>query len=125
MKSVLNKYADFNGRAGRKEYWMFLFFNAFFFILFAVLDQFLGIKVINLFDVLISIYTLLVIIPFVAVAVRRLHDTNRSGWWLLMSFFPLFGHIVLLIFFVIDSTQGQNRYGPNPKEIKSAPAFTV
>ncbi len=62
-----------------------------------------------------GIYSRAVIIPTLAVAVRRLHDTDRSGWWILISLVPLIGSIVLLVFYVMDSTPGQNRFGPNPK----------
>jgi uncharacterized membrane protein YhaH (DUF805 family) len=61
------------------------------------------------------IYGLAVLIPSIAVGVRRLHDTDRSGWWLLISLIPLIGGIVLLVFFVLDGTPGENRFGPNPK----------
>ena len=62
-----------------------------------------------------GIYYLAVLIPSLAVGVRRLHDTDRSGWWLLLSLIPVIGWIVLIIFFVLDSTPGENQYGPNPK----------
>jgi uncharacterized membrane protein YhaH (DUF805 family) len=62
-----------------------------------------------------GIYALAMIIPSIAVAVRRLHDTDRTGWWCLIGFVPFIGAIVLLIFFVLDSTPGTNRFGPNPK----------
>ncbi len=62
-----------------------------------------------------GIYSLAVIIPTLALSVRRLHDTDRSGWWILIGLVPLIGSIVLLVFYVMDSTPGQNRFGPNPK----------
>jgi uncharacterized membrane protein YhaH (DUF805 family) len=62
-----------------------------------------------------GLYTLAVLIPSIAVSVRRLHDTNRSGWWLLISLVPLVGAIVLLVFLVLDSQPGENQYGSNPK----------
>jgi uncharacterized membrane protein YhaH (DUF805 family) len=64
-----------------------------------------------------GIYVLAIIIPSIAVTVRRLHDTDRSGWWFLLSFVPLIGGLVLLVFEVLDSTPGANRYGPNPKGV--------
>lgn len=63
------------------------------------------------------IYALAVLIPSLAVSVRRLHDTDRSGWWLLIALVPLIGAIVLLVFLVLDSNSGQNQYGANPKDV--------
>ena len=111
---VLKKYAIFNGRARRKEYWMFVLFNLIIsFVLFLIS---LVIKT----EILSYIYMLAVLMPGIALGARRLHDTNRSGWWLLISFVPVVGLIVLIIFFVQDSTPGENKYGPNPKEVKTA-----
>jgi len=62
-----------------------------------------------------AIYSLAILIPSLAVSIRRLHDTDRSGWWCLLGFLPLIGAIVLLIFFVMDGTPGDNRFGPSPK----------
>ena len=107
---VLKKYAVFSGRAQRKEYWMFFLFN---FIIAFVLGFVEGLA--GGPGVLGSLYGLAVLIPGIAVSVRRLHDTNRSGWWVLISVVPLIGAIVLLIFMVEDSQPGDNRYGPNPK----------
>src|SRR5690606_13737347 len=64
-----------------------------------------------------GIYALAVLIPSLAVSVRRLHDTDRSGWWLLIALVPLIGAIVLLVFLVLDSNSGQNQYGANPKDV--------
>ena len=118
--AVLKKYAVFSGRAQRKEYWMFVLFNIIFSILCGVIDGVLG-----TFDpkvgigVVGGIYALAVLLPSIAVGVRRLHDTSRSGWWLLIAFLPIIGPLVLIIFFVRDSVEGDNDYGPNPK---AAPA---
>lgn len=115
---VLKKYAVFNGRAQRSEYWFFFLFNIIISIVLSVLDVMTG-----LFDpasgvgVLSSLYMLAVLIPGIAVSVRRLHDTGRSGWWLLIALVPLIGVIVLIVFMVIDSTPGANEYGANPKEL--------
>ncbi len=67
---------------------------------------------------LTSIFNLAVLIPSIAVSVRRLHDIDRTGWWVLIALVPLIGWIVLLVFHVQDSTPGTNRYGPNPKEAR-------
>ena len=107
---VLKKYGVFSGRAQRKEYWMFFLFN---FIIAFVLGFVEGLA--GGPGVLGSLYGLAVLIPGIAVSVRRLHDTNRSGWWVLISVVPFIGGFVLLIFMMVDSQPGDNRYGPNPK----------
>ncbi|HXH22216.1 MAG TPA: DUF805 domain-containing protein [Dehalococcoidia bacterium] len=117
--AVLRKYADFSGRARRAEYWMFALINLLISIGLAIIDTaILGIE--GSVGVLGSLYGLAVLIPSLAVGVRRLHDTNRSGWWLLIGLIPVLGAIVLIIFFVQDSDPGVNQYGPNPKESVAA-----
>ena len=108
---VLKKYAVFEGRARRTEYWMFFLINIIIAFAIGFIEGLLGSP-----GVVGIIYSLGVLIPGIAVAVRRLHDTDRSGWWLLIGFIPLIGAIVLLIFLVQDSTPDQNSYGSNPKE---------
>ena len=105
---VLKKYADFNGRARRKEFWMFFLFNLIVAIVLGVIDSMIGIPVLGL------IYSLGVLLPSLAVGARRLHDTGKSGWWLLLGLIPLVG-LILIIFWVMDSNPGDNQYGPNPK----------
>lgn len=107
---VLKKYAVFEGRARRKEYWMFFLFN--FIIVFAlgIIEELIGGP-----GLISTLYLLAVLIPSIAVGVRRLHDIGRSGWWLLIGVIPLIGGIVLLVFFVKDSSAGPNQYGANPK----------
>jgi uncharacterized membrane protein YhaH (DUF805 family) len=113
---VLKKYAVFSGRARRKEYWYFFLFNIIINIVLTVLDVVIGIFSAELgMGLLGMLYTLAVLIPSIAVSVRRLHDTDRSGWWLLIFLIPLIGAIVLLIFMVKDGNPGENRYGSNPK----------
>lgn len=114
---VLKKYAVFGGRARRKEYWFFFLFNIIISFIVGLIDGFTGsFNPEAGIGILGAIYTLAVFIPGLAVSVRRLHDTNRSGWWLLIGLIPLIGAIVLIVFFVQDSTPGQNQYGENPKE---------
>ncbi|MBU3069039.1 DUF805 domain-containing protein [Aestuariicella sp. G3-2] len=113
---VLKKYAVFNGRARRKEYWFFALFNVIATIILAFVDSALG--TFNMetgIGILGMIYALAVLLPAIGVAIRRLHDTGRSGWWLLLAILPLIGAIVLIIFFVQDSAPGENEYGANPK----------
>jgi uncharacterized membrane protein YhaH (DUF805 family) len=109
--SVLGKYAVFEGRARREEYWMFFLFNIIISFLVGFIDVLLGGE-----GVIATLYLVGVLLPTLAVTVRRLHDTGRSGWWLLISLIPLIGGIVLLVFYVQDSEKGRNSFGPNPKE---------
>jgi len=120
---VMKRYAQFTGRSRRKEYWMFALFNC----IFAMVPYLIGLVMVmnhnNLgiaFLGISIIYDLAVIIPGLAVAVRRLHDIGRSGWWLLIGFVPFVGGIILLVFAVMDSQPGDNEYGPNPKAMASA-----
>jgi uncharacterized membrane protein YhaH (DUF805 family) len=112
----LRKYAVFVGRARRKECWTFALINLA--IIFALrrLDILVGTWDSESHVGLVSaIFQFVTLIPTIAVSVRRLHDTNRSGWWYLLVFIPLFGWIPLLIFLAEDSQQGENKYGPRPK----------
>ncbi|RUO59871.1 DUF805 domain-containing protein [Pseudidiomarina marina] len=114
--TVLKKYAVFSGRARRSEYWFFVLFNTIIGFVLGFIDGILGFSDPDMsIGVLGAIYSLAVLIPSIAVGVRRLHDTDRSGWWLLIALIPLIGAIVLIVFFVMDSTPGENRFGPNPK----------
>lgn len=108
--SVLKNYAGFSGRARRKEYWMFVLFNMIIAIGLGVIEGLFGSP-----GILGGLYSLAVLVPSIAVSMRRLHDTGRSGWWMLIGFVPLLGAIVLLIFFIQDGMQGSNQYGSSPK----------
>ncbi|MFI4852345.1 MAG: DUF805 domain-containing protein [Gimesia chilikensis] len=113
--TVLKKYADFSGRARRKEYWMFVLMNFLVSILISIVGAVIG-DTDGLIAVSLSgVYALFIFIPSLAVTVRRLHDTNKSGWWILITFVPLIGGLVLLIFMIIDSDPNTNAYGANPK----------
>jgi uncharacterized membrane protein YhaH (DUF805 family) len=115
---VLGKYAEFGGRARRMEYWMFTLVSFVVSILIGFGVGFVG-GMLGLDRTMITIlsfaYSVAVLIPSLAVSVRRLHDTGRSGWWLLIVVVPLVGAIVLLVFSLQDSEQGTNAYGRNPK----------
>lgn len=110
---VLQKYAVFEGRARRSEYWYFVLFNLLISIFLGIIDYLLFGS--HGFGLLRGVYSLAVLVPGLAVSVRRLHDTNRSGWWLLLAFVPIIGAIVLLVFMVQDSQSAENQYGQNPK----------
>jgi len=115
---VLRQYADFNGRARRTEYWMFILFNLIFASIATVLDNVLGLTIGEFpYGYLYFLYALAIIIPSLAVAVRRLHDIGKSGWMILVTLIPLIGAIWLLVLLVTDSKPGANQYGPNPKGI--------
>ena len=114
--TVLKKYAVFSGRARRMEYWMFFLFNTIIAFVLGFVEGLAGGP-----GVLGSLYGLVVLIPGLAVSVRRLHDTNRSGWWLLIGLIPLIGTIILLVFMVQEGHPGENQYGSNPKLAERSP----
>ena len=114
---VLKQYADFNGRARRKEYWMFVLFNVIISIVLTFIDLAIGTSTGTGSGMLGSLYSLAVLIPGIAVGVRRLHDIGKSGWMLLVVLIPLIGAIWLIVLFARDGDPGENEYGPNPKEI--------
>jgi len=108
--AVLKKYAEFSGRARRTEYWMFLLVSFIISLVIQFVEYILGSS-----GILGAVYGLAVLLPSLAVSVRRLHDIGRSGWWLLIGLVPVVGVIVLIVFAVQDSQPGANAYGPNPK----------
>ncbi|SDK52423.1 DUF805 domain-containing protein [Microbulbifer yueqingensis] len=113
---VLRKYAVFSGRARRSEYWFFFLFNLLFTLILTAID--ISLDFYNAeagIGVLSGIYALFVLIPSIAVTVRRLHDTGRTGWWFLIVLVPVLGALVLLFFMVLDSERGTNEFGPHPK----------
>ena len=110
----LKKYAEFSGRAGRKEYWLF------------TLGQFvIGFLLAMLIPVLYLVFVFGTLLPVLAVAVRRLHDTNRSGWWFFIVLVPFLGGIAMFVFLVLEGTSGDNDYGPNPLALVAAPPGPV
>ena len=114
---VLKQYSDFKGRARRKEYWMFTIFNIIFGGIAMTLDSVFGIAIEGVgYGPLYGIYALVLFIPGLAVAVRRLHDIGKSGWMLLITLIPLIGVIWLLVLLLTDSNSEENLYGANPKE---------
>lgn len=119
---VLKQYADFKGRARRKEFWMFVLFNFIFAIVAMILDKVLGTNFkmpgeyaqVMPYGYIYTLYMLAVIVPVIALWVRRLHDINKTGWLVLISFIPFAG-LVLLYWSFIEGTKGTNQYGPDPK----------
>ena len=116
----INSYSDFNGRARRKEYWMFTLWNIIFALLASLLDYSFGIVYPLVgYGPLYIAYALFVLVPGIAVAVRRLHDTGKSGWMYLVAFIPIAGWIWLLILFVTEGNEGNNAYGEDPKQFEN------
>lgn len=112
---VLKKYAVFTGRSRRKECWMFILFNFIITYTLSFIGGFLGSAIGALMSMLVLLYSFAVLLPSVGVSIRRLHDTNRSGWFLLIGVVPVIGTIILIVLLAIDSQPGDNQYGPNPK----------
>ncbi len=114
---VLKKYAVFSGRSSRKEFWYFSLISFLISIVLAVADVMAGtFDAETGFGLLLGIYTIAVLIPGIAVSVRRLHNTDRSGWLFLIGLIPLIGGIILIVFWAQDSQPGENQYGSNPKD---------
>ena len=118
LKVMRDNYANFNGRARRKEYWMFTLF----FLLFALLAGFVigilsavGETVAMIAIILAVVWYLAHLVPSLAVTVRRLHDTGKSGWFYLLALIPYIGGLIIFIFTVIEGDKGDNKYGPDPK----------
>ncbi|WSK45088.1 DUF805 domain-containing protein [Micromonospora maris] len=115
IRSVLSKYATFRGRARRSEYWWFSLFLLLVGIVASVLDSALGVDFEGSGGPVSLLVNLALLLPSLAVAARRLHDIDRTGWWLLLAFIPIVGWIVLLVFALQNGTPGPNRFGPSPK----------
>lgn len=109
---ALQNWNDFGGRARRSEYWYFTLGN----IIISFLITFgIGAVSESLAGIVSVLFSLLLIVPGIAVSIRRLHDTGKSGWFLLIGLIPFVGGIILIVFFATEGTPGSNQYGPNPK----------
>jgi uncharacterized membrane protein YhaH (DUF805 family) len=119
--TAMRKYADFSGRARRKEYWFFYLVNVIITFVLMMIDVVLS-QSINGYPVVLfaPIYALVIIIPTLAVTVRRLHDIGKSGWWYFIQMVPFIGSLWLLVLMFTDSNTDENQYGSNPKEISAA-----
>lgn len=115
VRSVLSQYAGFTGRARRSEYWFFYLATVVAYIVASIIDSIIGTSI------LVILLALALIVPSIAVGIRRLHDTDKSGWFILIGLIPIIGAIVLIVFFVADSGP-DNQYGPNPKGASDAGA---
>jgi uncharacterized membrane protein YhaH (DUF805 family) len=120
IKTCLNKYVDFTGRARRSEYWYFVVFNLLVRIVLGIIDGILFSQMAQSgYGPLSSLAGLALLLPGLAVTARRLHDTDRSGWWMLLGFVPIVGWIVLIIWYATAGTPGPNRFGEDPKRATS------
>ena len=108
---AFQKYAQFSGRSTRAEYWWFYLVTIAVSLLLAILDSVFSIP----FTLLSTIYFFASLIPSLSIQVRRLHDVDKSGWYILLNFVIIIGWIWLLVLNILDSTPGDNKYGPNPK----------
>ena len=132
MLLPLKRYADFQGRSRRKEYWMFALGVVIVAIVLSIIEGILIIEGIQsesgniggAYGPLSAIFLLAIIVPAIAVQVRRFHDQDKSGWWVLLGLIPLLGGIVVLVFMCLEGTRGPNRFGPDPKDPASVDAFS-
>ena len=125
LKVMRDNYANFNGRARRKEYWMYtLILTVLLIALMAIMFSALSLSDETKIEtgpsgyltvLLFFVFLVAHFIPSLALTVRRLHDTGKSGWWYLIVFVPYLGNFVIFIFTLIDGDEGENKYGPNPK----------
>jgi len=119
MLMPLRRYADFSGRSRRKEYWMFFLGVIIVVMLLFFIESALGLggMVMGTYGPLTSIFALVLIVPGLAVQVRRFHDQDKTGWLVLLGFIPVVGGLVVLVFMALEGTNGPNKYGPDPKAV--------
>jgi uncharacterized membrane protein YhaH (DUF805 family) len=125
MLMPLRRYADFSGRSRRKEYWMFALgvLGVVFLLLALSLLMSGGLEgmannggfLAGPFMIIFAIFWLGLIVPSIAVQVRRFHDQDKSGWFVLLNFIPYLGGLIVLVFMFLEGTRGPNRFGPDPK----------
>lgn len=131
MIMPIKRYADFQGRSRRKEYWMFVLFQVLLLVPVGIIlsllsapeggdDSTLGSILLIIFGL---IYLGVFMIPGLAVQVRRFHDQDKSGWFILLGFIPYVGSIIVLVFMCLEGTKGSNRFGPDPKDPYSEDVF--
>jgi uncharacterized membrane protein YhaH (DUF805 family) len=127
IRTCLGKYVDFSGRARRSEYWFFQLFVALVIIVpvvLAFLTGIIGAQGMYILALLWGLAVLALLLPILAVSVRRLHDTNSSGWWYLISFVPYIGGFIMLVWYWQRGTAGENRFGPDPLDPSGARSGT-
>lgn len=111
----LSKFADFSGRARRREYWTFALVNCLIAMLLLILGLAFG-EDSPASNIMVTIFYLIMLVPNLSVSVRRLHDIGKSGWYMFLSLIPLIGGLILLVWALMDSEPDENQYGENPKE---------
>lgn len=122
LEVIKNNYANFSGRARRKEYWMFTLVNTIIItVLYAILISSVDMNtgemssLGSIAGIIIGIYSLAIIVPSLAVTIRRFHDQDKSGWMFLLAFIPAIGGLIVFVFMCLEGTKGDNRFGPDPK----------
>jgi uncharacterized membrane protein YhaH (DUF805 family) len=108
ISAGFSNYVNFRDRASRSEYWFWILFIIIADVVAGIIDAVLGIQLVT------GIFGLVTLLPNIAIAIRRLHDLDRTGWWILLGFIPIIGWIILLIWYVTKGTDGPNRFGPDP-----------
>jgi uncharacterized membrane protein YhaH (DUF805 family) len=108
ISAGFSNYVNFSGRACRSEYWYWVLFVILADIVAGIIDYLLGMQIVS------SLFGLVTLLPGIAVSIRRLHDLDRTGWWILLALIPLIGWIILLIWYITKGTDGPNRFGPDP-----------
>lgn len=117
VRTCFSKYVGFSGRARRSEFWYFVLFTFLVGIVTSILDAVLGTGYDDTTGGLVNtLGSLVLFLPSLAVGVRRLHDTGRSGWWILIGIIPIVGWILLIVWYCTDTKPGDNQYGPDPKQ---------
>ncbi len=117
IECFTKKFCCLDGRARRQEYWMFTLFSILVFLAITAIAAIIPMPAVRILGlVLYVVWCLAIILPGLGVTVRRLHDTGKSGWWILINLVP-FGNLILLVFMIMDSTPGDNMFGPNPKGV--------
>lgn len=120
--AVLKKYAVFNGRASRSEFWFFVLINFVIALGISFIESMLGISSAYGYGPIGGLYALAILLPAIGVAIRRLHDSGRTGFWLLVGFIPFIGALILIVLYVLDSEPGANQYG---EPVKGLPPSAV
>lgn len=125
MLLPLKRYAEFSGRSRRKEYWMFVLGVFIAAIVLSIVEKILGLSgmVGGVYGPLTTLLLLGVLIPSIAVQIRRFHDQDKSGWFVLLALIPIIGGLIVLVFMLLEGTKGPNRFGPDPKDPGSSEAF--
>lgn len=126
MMMPLKRYAEFSGRSRRKEYWMFVLGVIIAAVVLSIIEGIIGLSgmVGGVYGPLTLILILAVIVPSIAVQIRRFHDQDKSGWFLLLALIPFIGGLIVFVFMCLEGTKGPNRFGPDPKDPGSAEVFS-